>query len=261
MRSDPDNFINFCSGKNVTDGFQVVTGSCNGIGKFQPRYIETTLTIAVMGDIPSSQNMISSLILNPAPGDTIQSNTAFDITVQVTNLNAGTFTNPLLTYYAAPQALKGGKIIGHTHVTVQDLGGSLTPSSPPDPQTFAFFKGINDAGNGKGLLSASVAAGLPAGSYRVCTMTSAANHQPVLMPVAQRGAQDDCTKFTVTDSGKSAAVSASSVESATAAATSVAAVTGSNSTVAAGSSNGGSSSGSGRGGNKNGRFVRRAYIA
>lgn len=59
------------------------------------------------------------------------------------------------------------------------------------------FQGINDAGNGNGLLSVAVTAGLPAGFYRVCTMNSASNHQPVLMPIAQRGAQDDCTKFTV----------------------------------------------------------------
>lgn len=59
------------------------------------------------------------------------------------------------------------------------------------------FQGINDAGNGRGLLSVAVTAGLPAGFYRVCTMNSASNHQPVLMPIAQRGAQDDCTKFTV----------------------------------------------------------------
>jgi hypothetical protein len=42
-----------------------------------------------------------------------------------------------------------------------------------------------------------VTGGLPAGNYRVCSMTSSSNHQPVLMPVAQRGAQDDCQKFTV----------------------------------------------------------------
>jgi len=28
-------------------------------------------------------------------------------------------------------------------------------------------------------------------------MTAAANHQPVIMPVAQRGAQDDCVRFSV----------------------------------------------------------------
>jgi len=28
-----NNFINFCAGKKLTDGLQVVEGSCNGIGK------------------------------------------------------------------------------------------------------------------------------------------------------------------------------------------------------------------------------------
>ena len=145
--------------------------------------------------------MISSIIVNPAPGDDLDANTDFNIQVQVSNLVAGTFTNPDNTYYAAPQQLQGGKVVGHTHVTVQDLGNSLTPNTPPNAGTFAFFKGINDDGNGNGLLSATVAGGLPAGNYRVCTMTSSSNHQPVLMPVAQRGAQDDCTKFTVGGSG------------------------------------------------------------
>ena len=31
----------------------------------------------------------------------------------------------------------------------------------------------------------------------MCSMTRSSNHQPVLVPVAQRGAQDDCKKFTV----------------------------------------------------------------
>ncbi|KAA8909789.1 hypothetical protein FN846DRAFT_775964 [Sphaerosporella brunnea] len=180
--TDNANFINFCSGKTLTNGAQVTGGSCNGI---------------VMGDIPSQNNMVSSIIVSPQPGENIAANTPFNIQVQVANLAAGSFTNPQNTYYAAPQALSGGKIVGHTHVTVQDLGNSLTPNTPPDATTFAFFKGINDNGNGNGLLSASVTQGLPAGNYRVCTMSSASNHQPVLMPVAQRGAQDDCTKFTV----------------------------------------------------------------
>lgn len=60
-----------------------------------------------------------------------------------------------------------------------------------------FFLGLNDVGDGNGVLTANVTAGLAAGFYRVCTMNSASNHQPVIMPVAQRGPQDDCTKFTV----------------------------------------------------------------
>jgi hypothetical protein len=32
-QTSQDNFINFCSGKTLTNGLQVVGGSCNGIGK------------------------------------------------------------------------------------------------------------------------------------------------------------------------------------------------------------------------------------
>lgn len=188
--TDTSNFINFCKGETLTNGLQVQAGSCNGV---------------VMGKIPSRDNMISSVLISPQPGEDLEPLKTFTISVQMVGLAAGAFTNAQLTYYSAPQNLDGsGNIIGHTHVTVQDFGKSLTPNSPPDPKTFAFFKGINDAGNGQGLLSATVTGGLPAGNYRVCTMSSSSNHQPVLMPVAQRGAQDDCTKFTVGQGGANA---------------------------------------------------------
>lgn len=182
-----NNFINNCAGKTLTNGLQITTGSCNGI---------------TMGDIPAKTSMVTSIILFPTTGgQAIESDTTFNITVQTQNLVAGSFTNADATYYAAPQFLSGGLVVGHTHVTVQDLGSSLNPTTALDPTQFAFFKGINDAGNGKGLLSATVTGGLPAGNYRVCTMASASNHQPVLMPVAQRGTPDDCTKFVVDGSG------------------------------------------------------------
>ncbi|KAI0850009.1 hypothetical protein F5Y00DRAFT_261111 [Daldinia vernicosa] len=186
-KTDNANFINFCSGQTLTNGLQVKTGSCNGIP---------------MGKIPATTKMVSSVLINPQHNDNIQANKDFDIQVQVQNFSPGTFTNAANTYYSAPQDLDGqGQIIGHTHVTVQDMGNSLNPTKPLDATKFVFFKGINDAGNGNGLLSATVTGGLPAGNYRVCTMFSAANHQPVLMPVAQRGAQDDCNKFTVGGNG------------------------------------------------------------
>jgi hypothetical protein len=159
-------------------------------------------TSSAMGDIPAKSNMVSSMITFPLPGSAvIQSDVTFNITVKVTNLVAGSFTNADATYYGAPQQLQGGLIVGHTHVTVQDLGPDLNPQTAPDATKFAFFKGINDPGDGKGDLSATVTGGLPSGNYRVCTMTSASNHQPVLMPVAQRGTADDCTKFTVIGNG------------------------------------------------------------
>jgi transcription initiation factor TFIID subunit 15 len=154
-----------------------------------------------MGKIPARSNMITAVITSPKVGVKMPSNTTFNIEVQTQHLTAGFFTNPTTNYYTAPQDLdKNGDIIGHCHVTVQDMG-SMTATTPPDPVTFAFFKGIDDAGNGQGLLKAVVTDGLPAGIYRVCTMISAQNHQPVAMPVAQRGAQDDCTKFEIVDAG------------------------------------------------------------
>ncbi|CAK7207340.1 hypothetical protein SEUCBS139899_010150 [Sporothrix eucalyptigena] len=181
-----NNFINFCAGQTLTNGLQITTGSCNGI---------------VMGQIPAKNQMISTVITFPQDGATLTAGQDFNITLQVNNLQAGAFTNADATYYAAPQQLSNGIVVGHTHVTVQDMGNSLNPTTPPDPTQFAFFKGINDAGNGKGGLSAQVAGGLPAGNFRLCTLTSAANHQPVIMPVAQRGSQDDCTRFTVKGNG------------------------------------------------------------
>ena len=161
-----------------------------------------------MGDIPAKTNMVSSIITFPQTGSVIPSDTDFTITVQMANIVAGSFTDADATYYAGPQFLQGGSVVGHTHVTVQDLGKNLNPTAALDATQFAFFKGINDAGNGEGLLSANVTGGLPAGNYRVCTMAAASNHQPVLMPVAQRGTPDDCTKFVVSGDGTTINVAA-----------------------------------------------------
>src|SRR5450432_1658144 len=179
-----------------------------------------------MGDIPAKTNMVSSIITSPQAGGSVDANTSFNITVQMSNLVAGSFTNAQTTYYAAPQTLQNGVVVGHTHVTVQDLGKSLNPTVALDATQFAFFKGINDAGNGKGLLSAAVVGGLPAGNYRVCTMASASNHQPVLMPVAQRGTPVDCTKFTVGGGGKVAGGAKAAAASGAAASSDAAAASG-----------------------------------
>ena len=155
-----------------------------------------------MGQLPGTGNMVSSIILNPQDRGSIPANQDFTIEVRINNIAAGTFTNPANTYYAAPQALDGsGNIIGHVHVTVQDTGGDMNPLQPLDLTQFAFFKGINTPPNDQGLLTADVEGGLPEGNYRLCTLTAAANHQPVLMPVAQRGSQDDCVRFSVGGSG------------------------------------------------------------
>ncbi len=61
---------------------------------------------------------------------------------------------------------------------------------------FAFFKGVNKAAQG-GILTETVAGGLPDGNYKLSSINSAANHQPVLVAVAQHGSLDDAVYFTV----------------------------------------------------------------
>jgi transcription initiation factor TFIID subunit 15 len=147
--------------------------------------------------------MPSSLVTFPGNNQDLAENTTFQIVVNTIGMNLGHFTNAKATYYSAPTFLDdNGLIIGHTHVTVQDLGGSFNPSAPLDPQVFSFFLGINTPANADNQVFANVTGGLPAGFYRVCTMVANANHSPLQMPVAQRGAQDDCKYFSVgQDSG------------------------------------------------------------
>lgn len=183
----PDNFINYCVGKTLTNGQQVKTGSCNP---------------TPMGDLPSVDNMPSSKFQTPKNFDTIPANTAFTISLKINNIATGTFTNAANTYFAAPQQLVGGIIKGHSHITVQQMQ-SLDSTQPLDPKVFAFFKGVNDPGT-NGVLSVSVTNGLPAGVYRISSIGAAANHQEAMGPVAQRGTFNDAVYITVADGGQNA---------------------------------------------------------
>jgi len=179
-----NNFINFCltvPNLPITNGKQITTGSCNP---------------APIGVIPNVDNMPSSKFVTPPNGGKVAANTAFDISMAVSNLITGNFVNAQENYFAAPQQVDGsGKIIGHTHFVVELLDDGLGQTKATDPGTFAFFKGVNGAAVG-GVVTESVADGLPAGAYRVCSINSAANHQPVIVPVAQHGFLDDCSYFT-----------------------------------------------------------------
>jgi hypothetical protein len=176
-----NNFINFCltvPNLPITNGAQVKTGSCNP---------------APMGVIAANTNMPSAKFVSPANGDTsIKANTAFTVSLALQHIQAGHFTNAQQTYFAAPQKVNAqGDIIGHTHIVIEALT-SLGQTTPTNPQVFAFFKGVDDAADASGQVHVPVAAGLPAGPYRMCTINSAANHQPVLVAVAQHGSVDDC---------------------------------------------------------------------
>lgn len=173
-----NNFINFClTAPNlpITNGKQITTGSCNP---------------APIGVIPSVDNMPSAKFTNPLNFATIKSNTTFTISMAIKNMQTGFFVNAQENYFAAPQVLNSaGQIQGHSHVVIEQLT-SMTQTTPTNPKTFAFFKGLNAAAVG-GVLTADVTGGLAPGVYKLSSINSSSNHQPVIVPIAQHGALDD----------------------------------------------------------------------
>lgn len=216
-----NNFINFCltvGNKPITNGQQVKTGSCNP---------------APMGVIAATTNMPSSKFVFPPNGATIPANQEFTIQMAISNLEAGNFVNAESNYYSAPQQVDStGNIIGHSHVVVEALK-ALDQTTTTDPNTFAFFKGINGAAV-NGVITADVTDGLPAGVYRMASINAAANHQPVLVAVAQHGSLDDMVYFTVSDNASNSTAAAGGAAAGGAAnSTDTAAATAASSTAAA----------------------------
>lgn len=211
-----NNFINFCLTQGnlpITNGKQIQSGSCNP---------------APIGTIPAVGNMPSAKFANPANGDTIPANQAFTITMNINNLATGNFVNANENYFAAPQQLNGqGLIVGHTHVVIEALS-DLAQTTPTNPQQFAFFKGVNTPAQ-NGAVTADVTNGVPAGAYRLCSINSSSNHQPVIVPIAQHGSLDDCVYFTASGGGSATAANATAAGAAAGAAANAA-----NSTAATG---------------------------
>lgn len=233
-----NNFINFCltvPNFPITNGKQITTGSCNP---------------APMGVIPSTDNMPSAKFAFPKNGDTIQENTAFTITMNIANMQTGAFVNAEENYFSAPQQLNAqGQIVGHSHVVVEQLS-ALDQTTPTDPRKFAFFKGLNAAAV-NGALTADVTAGLPAGVYKLSSINTAANHQPVLVPIAQHGSLDDAVYFTVNASGQAASNSTAASAGAGAAGGAAAGAAGGAAAGAAAGAAGGAAAGKGAANNAN----------
>ncbi|TEB39112.1 hypothetical protein FA13DRAFT_443084 [Coprinellus micaceus] len=178
-----NNFINFCKTVNrpITNGAQIADGSCNP---------------APMGVIAAKSKMPASKFLNPANLGKVKANTPFTVQMAIQNLETGHFVNAQENYFSAPQQVNGqGVIQGHSHIVMQKME-SLTSNKILDPTVFAFFKGLNGAAQ-NGVLSTEVTNGLPRGVYRLASINAAANHQPVLVAVAQHGSLDDVVYFTV----------------------------------------------------------------
>ncbi|KAJ3269471.1 hypothetical protein HDV01_001391, partial [Terramyces sp. JEL0728] len=155
-----------------------------------------------MGLVPDLSKMISSLIVQPEYGATIDASKNNTVVVKTLNLEAGFFNNPNTQYYLVPATLNKAQILqGHQHVTVEPL---INGNNPLNPKNFTFFKGINDASVDpeKELLSATIPANTLKndGVYRICTISGTDGHQTPISPVVKRGSQDDCIRINVINS-------------------------------------------------------------
>ncbi|KAG8931773.1 hypothetical protein FRC02_002180 [Tulasnella sp. 418] len=190
-----NNFINFCLTQNVplTNGRQSAEGTCNP---------------TPIGRIIPTDKMPASKFTFPPNGGTIKANEAFDITMAVQNMITGNKVNTQKSWYAAPQQLNGGVVLGYNNVVVETIS-SLDSTDVNDASKFTFFKAIGEAA-ADGVVKATVTGGLPVGTYKLSSINSASNGQPVLVAVAQHGSLDDCIFFTVTEDGESISDPASS---------------------------------------------------
>jgi hypothetical protein len=144
-----------------------------------------------MGVLAPSTNMPSSKFMQPKNLDPIKAHTTFQIKMAIRHLDAGHSTNPNTTFCGAPQQLNAGNdIIGHTHFVIEEIS-SVSSTDVSDPSNFVFFTAINTAADSDGNVSFNVTNGLPAGTYKLSSIHTSANHVPVLVSVAQHGALDD----------------------------------------------------------------------
>jgi hypothetical protein len=155
-------------------------------------------SLAVLGAIPSVERLVSTLVLEPLDGTIFLTGEDILVRIKSSNMDFGNFDDPNSEYYTGPQTLSSeGLILGHTHIVVEKIVDATTFPNPASP---VFFRGF-DGETVDGELSTSINAALLSesgpGVYRLCTITTSQSHRPVLMPIARRGAVDDCIRFTI----------------------------------------------------------------
>lgn len=181
-----NNFINFCLTQNttLTNGKQNPDGSCSP---------------TPMGRLVAKDKIPSCKFLFPKNGSLLAANTTFTVKLATKNLDSGHYSNAETNFFAAPQTTNAdGILVGHSHITIEAVPNYLS-EDPLDPAHFAFFKAMNAAAV-DGVLSVDVANGLPPGVYRLSSITTAINHQPALISVAQHGSVEDAVYFRVSTS-------------------------------------------------------------
>lgn len=99
----------FCKASKLglSDGTQKRGGSCSSTPQ---------------GSLPSAQNMVSTLIVNPDNGAQVDASKDLLVRLNTRNLVTGFFDDPNAKYYLSPQTLDGsGRVQGHQHAVIQKI--------------------------------------------------------------------------------------------------------------------------------------------
>lgn len=123
-----------------------------------------------MGRIVAKDKLPSAKFKYPKNGSLLAANTTFTVEIAVNNFDTGYFSNSETNFLAAPQTVNSNGIVqGHSHITIEAVPSYMS-EDPLDPTRFTFFKAINTAAS-NGILSVAVTNGLPAGVYRISSVS------------------------------------------------------------------------------------------
>ncbi|KAJ7098287.1 hypothetical protein C8R44DRAFT_888915 [Mycena epipterygia] len=174
-------------------GLPLVNSAGTSITCYTAEDIQTC--IAATGASDPDTDATAPLINNSITGSAITANATVTNSTTATS-SAGNFVNATTSYFAAPQQLNSdGLIIGRPRSRKWNPLLRSTRQPQRTRKKFIAFQGI-DAPAVNGIVTVTLTKGLPAGFYRLCSINTAANHQPVIVPVAQHGSLDDCVYFT-----------------------------------------------------------------
>ena len=155
------------------------------------------------GLIPLAENMISTLIIFPENGQSLGGDEGFDIVFETINLISGKSLNLKNQYLALPQTLdpQTGMIEGMQSISIQPLQsqiGNDLAFNAPDANVFSFYQILNTRSDSGGKTSYTTTVKprqiKTRGLHRICTLAMSRSGMAAIMPIAQRGAQDDCIR-------------------------------------------------------------------
>jgi hypothetical protein len=169
----------------------------NALADGQQRTTGNMCVSTVQGVIPDVSKMISTIITQPAFNAQIAVENGFNVQFTTKNLMAGNLADLRNEYLLIPQTVDAntGMIQGFMQVTVQKIPDD---GRAPTGTDIVFFDASDTRSNEQGITKFDI--NIPQGRiksrglHRICAMASAASGQPVIMPVAQRGAQGDCIR-------------------------------------------------------------------